>query len=72
MLENVGHFSKVVEEFTGDKMQMKAVSEFISGSQVSKLEEMRRVEGSNYGIHIVGLYDPAFLFLHRMITRLGR
>ena len=33
---------------------------------------MRRVEGSNYGIHIVGLYDPAFLFLHRVLTRLGR
>ena len=33
---------------------------------------MRKIEGSNYGAHIVGLYDSAFLFLHRLLARLQR
>lgn len=33
---------------------------------------MRKIEGSNYGIHPLGLYDPAFLFLHRLLLRLQK
>lgn len=33
---------------------------------------MRKIEGSNYGIHGVALYDPVFLFLHRFIVRIQR
>lgn len=33
---------------------------------------MRKIEGSNYGIHPIGLYDPSFLFLHRLLLRLQK
>jgi hypothetical protein len=61
-----------MEEIETDKGCLKAITEFISGSQTNKLEEMRKIEGSNYGIHVLGLYDPAFLFLHRLLLRLQR
>ena len=56
----------------GDKLFFKTIAEFLSHSQTNKLEEMRKIEGSNYGIHPVGLYDPAFLFLHRLLVRLQK
>jgi len=33
---------------------------------------MRKIEGSNYGIHPIGLYDPAFLFMHRLLIRVQK
>ena len=26
---------------------------------------MRKLEGSNYGLHLIGFLDPVFLFLHK-------
>ena len=44
----------------------------MSNTQTNKLEEMRKIEGSNYGIHPIGLYDPAFLFTHRLLIRIQK
>jgi hypothetical protein len=33
---------------------------------------MRNIEGSNYGIHANGYYDPAFLCYHRLFTKLQK
>lgn len=49
-----------------------AIVELISNSQSNKLEEMRKIEGSNYGVHLLGLYDSPFLFLHRLLLRLQK
>lgn len=56
----------------GDRSYLRAITELVSSPQVNKLEEMRKVEGSNYGVHLLGLYDPSFLFLHRLVLRLQR
>lgn len=33
---------------------------------------MRKIEGSNYGLHCQGLYDPAFMLLHKLVYRVER
>lgn len=33
---------------------------------------MRNLEGSNYGIHSVGYYDPVFLCYHRLIIKMQK
>lgn len=33
---------------------------------------MKKVEGTNYGVHAVGLYDNAFLFMHRFLIRVNK
>lgn len=33
---------------------------------------MRKIEGSNYGIHTFGLYDSCFLLLHRLYLKLTK
>lgn len=66
-----GFFGRIAEEVE-ERGCLKALVEFLGGSASNKLEEMRKIEGSNYGIHAVGLYDPLFLFLHRLLLRLQR
>lgn len=56
----------------GDKLFFKVLSEFLGNNQNNKLEEMRKLEGSNYGLHFIGIYDPAFLFIHRLLVRLHK
>ena len=45
---------------------MRIISDYLNNSEKSKLEDMRKLEGSNYGIHSIGYYDPVFIFLHRL------
>lgn len=61
-------FGRIGEEVE-EKGALRAVAELLAVPQSNKLEEMRKIEGSNYGIHPVGMYDPAFLFLHRLLVR---
>lgn len=55
-----------------ERLYFKVLSDFLSNHQANKLEEMRKLEGSNYGLHFIGLYDPAFLFIHRFLVRLHK
>ena len=60
---------KVCEYFLKER-NMKLLSDYLSSPDKSKLEEMRKLEGSNYGIHCIGYYDSVFIFLHRFqVTR---
>lgn len=45
---------------------LKILGEYLGQSERNKLEEMRKLEGSNYGIHGMGYYDPVFILLHRL------
>jgi fused len=71
-IEGPAFFPRILEEFEGDSSYYRALAELVSNPHINKLEEMRKIEGSNYGVHLVGLYDPAFLFLHRLLLRLQR
>jgi hypothetical protein len=71
-IENPVFFNKILDEIESDRFFLKNITEFIGNSHVNKLEDMRKIEGSNYGIHTVGLYDPALLFLHRLLVRLQK
>jgi hypothetical protein len=72
LVEGPTYFAKIIDELLSNKQYMRAIAEMLSNPQINKLEEMRKIEGSNYGIHGVGLYDPAFLFLHRVLVRLQK
>ena len=66
------YFNKIIEAIEADRYVLRTLLEFISNSSTNKLEEMRKIEGSNYGLHIVALYDPMFLFLHRLLIKAQR
>lgn len=48
------------------------MANYLSNSERSKLEDIRNIEGSNYGIHACGYYDPVFLGYHRLMVRLAK
>lgn len=50
---------------------LKILGELLSNPQTNKIEEIRKVEGSNYGCHLVGFYDYPVSFLHKLLVTHG-
>mgnify|MGYP003689945305 CR=1 FL=1 len=61
------YFDKIVEKFCKED-SIRILMEYLSNPGHNKLEEMRKLEGSNYGVHLVGFYDSCVVFLHRVIV----
>lgn len=62
--------SRILEYALSDKF-IKVCCDFLMHSEKNKLEEMRKLEGSNYGVHSIGFYDPLLLTLYRLLVRFG-
>lgn len=71
LIRPIPNLSKMTDFLMSEKC-IKIMNNYLSNSEKSRLEEMRNLEGSNYGVHSVGYYDPAFLCYHRLIVKIQK